>query len=123
MKALVLVFLGGGTGSLLRYMISKWVPTIQTGFPYATLMVNILGSLLIGILLGWFSKNQSISQNTLLLVGTGFCGGFTTFSAFAFENQLFLKNGDITTFALYTIASITLGILVVFLGVWLVKLF
>ena len=121
MKNLLLVFVGGGFGSVLRYAIGKYFNASQHGFPYGTFAVNILGSLLIGIILGLAAKNNSISQSQTLLLATGFCGGFTTFSAFAFENHVFLKNGDFTSLAIYTIASFALGILAVFLGLYIIK--
>ena len=121
MKNLLLVFVGGGFGSVLRYVIGKYFNATQYGFPYGTFAVNILGSLLIGIILGLAVKNNSISQSQTLLLATGFCGGFTTFSAFAYENHVFLKNGDFINFASYTIASFVLGFLAVFLGLYLVK--
>ena len=121
MKQILLVFLGGGLGSSLRYLISKWLNTSQDDFPYGTFAVNILGSLLIGIILGLSVKNNSLSESQTLLLATGFCGGFTTFSAFAYENHLFLKSGDFTTFALYTFSSFIVGFLAVFGGMYMVK--
>ena len=121
MKNLLLVFVGGGFGSVLRYAIGKYFNATPHGFPYGTFAVNILGSLLIGIILGLAAKNNSISQSQTLLLATGFCGGFTTFSAFAFENHVFLKHGDFTSLAIYTIASFVLGILAVFLGLYIIK--
>ena len=123
MKQLLLVFLGGGAGSVLRFVFGKFLNNPQTGIPFGTFAANILGSLLIGLILGWAAKNESISQHTLLFLATGFCGGFTTFSTFAYENHIFLKNGDFGIFALYTLASFVIGFLAVFLGIWLVKLF
>lgn len=123
MKPLLLVFLGGGLGSTLRYGLSKYLNSTITGIPYGTFAANILGSLLIGIILGIAAKNDSISQNTMLLLATGFCGGFTTFSTFAYENHVFLKSGDFGMFALYTIASFVIGFGAVFLGIWAVKFF
>lgn len=121
MKQLFLVFIGGGFGSVLRYGIGKYLNNPETGIPYGTFVANILGSLLIGIILGLAAKNNALSQNQTLLLATGFCGGFTTFSSFAYENHVFLKGGDFTSFALYTIASFVIGFLAVFLGLFLAK--
>ncbi|QTD37185.1 fluoride efflux transporter CrcB [Polaribacter batillariae] len=121
MKQLILVFVGGGFGSVLRYLIGKFLNDAETGIPYGTFIANILGSLLIGFILGYAVKNEALSQNHTLLLATGFCGGFTTFSTFAYENHVFLKSGDFTSFAFYTIASFVVGFLAVFAGMYLVK--
>jgi len=121
MKQALLVFIGGGFGSVARYFLSKIVNTTAGGIPYGTFFANILGSLLIGVFLGMALKNQSLSTNQTLLLATGFCGGFTTFSTFAYENYMFLKSGDFITFTLYTIASFTLALLAVFFGMYLAK--
>ncbi|MGC1204134.1 MAG: fluoride efflux transporter CrcB [Flavobacteriaceae bacterium] len=121
MKQILLVFLGGGFGSVLRYIIGKYLNNAENGIPYGTFVTNILGSLLIGLILGFAAKNDTLSQNQTLLLATGFCGGFTTFSTFAYENHVFLKSGDFTSFAIYTIASFVIGFLAVFAGMYLVK--
>tara|TARA_R110002050_G_scaffold247035_1_gene384841 strand:+ start:527 stop:892 length:366 start_codon:yes stop_codon:yes gene_type:complete len=121
LKQIILVFLGGGFGSALRFIISKWLNNTETGIPYGTFAANIVGSLLIGIILGLAAKNETLSQSQTLLLATGFCGGFTTFSTFAYENHVFLKSGDFMSFAIYTIASFVVGFLAVFLGMFLVK--
>ncbi|WP_417860203.1 fluoride efflux transporter CrcB [Winogradskyella sediminis] len=121
MKQLIFVFLGGGFGSVLRFIIGKWLNNSETGIPYGTFVANIIGSLLIGIILGLAAKNDTLSQSQTLLLATGFCGGFTTFSTFAYENHVFLKSGDFMSFAIYTVASFVVGFLAVFLGMWLVK--
>ena len=121
MKQLILVFVGGGFGSTLRFLIGKWLNNSESGIPYGTFVANILGSLLIGFILGMAAKNDALTQNHTLLLATGFCGGFTTFSAFAYENHVFLKSGDFMSFAFYTIASFIVGFLAVFLGMFLVK--
>lgn len=121
MKSILLIFLGGGFGSVLRYMIGKYLNNAENGIPYGTFAANILGSLLIGIILALAAKNNTLSQNQTLLLATGFCGGFTTFSTFAYENHVFLKSGDFTSFAIYTIASFIVGFLAVFFGMYLVK--
>ncbi len=121
MKNFLLIFLGGGLGSILRYLIGYSLNSTQTGIPYGTFAANVIGSLLIGIILGFSLKNNSLSEGTILFLATGFCGGFTTFSSFAYENHIFLKSGDFMNFALYTIASFALGFAAVFFGIWLVK--
>jgi CrcB protein len=121
MKQLFLVFIGGGFGSVLRFIISKYLNNVESGIPYGTFLVNIVGSLLIGIILGLAAKNNTLSQSQTLLLATGFCGGFTTFSTFAYENHIFLKSGDFTSFAVYTIASFVIGFSAIFLGLFLVK--
>ena len=121
MKNVLLVFIGGGFGSVARYLLGKLLNSPESGIPFGTFAANILGSLLIGIILGLAAKNESLTQEQTLLLATGFCGGFTTFSTFAYENHVFLKNGDFMTFALYTIASFILAFLAVFAGIYLSK--
>ncbi|WP_348722836.1 fluoride efflux transporter CrcB [Tenacibaculum sp. 190524A05c] len=121
MKQLLLVFIGGGFGSVLRFLLGKMLNNSDTGIPIGTFLANILGSLLIGCILGLAAKNDSLTQNQMLLLATGFCGGFTTFSTFAYENHVFLKSGDFLSFGLYATASFALGIVAVFFGIFLVK--
>ena len=121
MKNLVLVFIGGGFGSVLRYLLGKWLNNTNDGIPYGTFAANILGSLIIGFILGYAAKSDVLNQNHTLLLASGFCGGFTTFSTFAYENHVFLKSGDFMSFALYTIASFVVGFLAVFAGMYLIK--
>ncbi len=122
MKALLLVFLGGGLGSAARYLISKNLNIAGFPFPFGTFAVNITGSLLLGFILGLALRSGQLSNNTLLFLATGFCGGFTTFSTFAVENQGLLKSGDYFNFALYTFGSITVGFSAIFVGLYLSKL-
>jgi len=121
MKQLLLVFIGGGVGSALRFGVGKWLKVPPGAFPISTFGVNLLGCFIIGFLMGWGFKNQALNENQSLLLITGFCGGFTTFSAFAAENQLFLKNGDYVPFLIYTLASLIIGVLAVIFGLFISK--
>ncbi|RZT00213.1 fluoride efflux transporter CrcB [Aquimarina brevivitae] len=122
-KHLLYIFIGGGLGSVLRYLISKTANNPENLIPYGTLTVNVVGSLLIGVVMGFALKNSSAYQPLILTVATGFCGGFTTFSAFSFENYVLLKNGDYLSFMIYFSLSLLLGIIAVVTGVFLVKNF
>ena len=79
MKQALLVFLGGGLGSVLRYWMSLKLNNFENGIPYGTLLANVLGSLIIGIIFGYSAKSGLLNENHSLLLATGFCGGFTTF--------------------------------------------
>lgn len=122
MKQFLLVFLGGGIGSGLRYLLSKILNPYISNFFVGTFGVNILGCLIIGIILGLSAKSTALSNNTILFITIGFCGGFTTFSSFALENYGMLREGQITSFLLYTVSSILVGVLAVALGLWLSKI-
>ena len=116
MKNFLLVFIGGGFGSSLRYIISISLSQHSKIFPFSTFLVNIIGCFLIGLILGYSQKEYSISQNQMLLLTTGFCGGFTTFSAFAKENLKLIEDGEIFNFSIYLFGSIIIGILAVYVG-------
>ncbi|MEO9894646.1 fluoride efflux transporter CrcB [Aurantibacter sp.] len=122
MKQLLLVFLGGGLGSALRYAIAKSFNGYFQHFYLGTFLVNIIGCLIIGFILGLSAKNNYVNENYTLLLATGFCGGFTTFSSFAFEKHTLISAGEYLNFSIYTISSIVVGILAVVLGLWLSKL-
>lgn len=122
MKAAFLVFLGGGIGSTLRYLIYKFMGYTTYPVFISTLLINVTGSLLLGILLGYSLKQGNWSENSLLFLATGLCGGFTTFSTFAFENQALLRAGDYLNFSIYTFGSIFLGIIAIFAGLFLSRL-
>lgn len=121
MKHLALVFVGGGLGSVLRFLVGHFLNNSPTMFPYGTFLVNVVGSLLIGFIMGLAFKNNNLSSESVLLFAIGFCGGFTTFAAYAYENHMYLKSGDYMSFAVYSLSTLVLGFAMVFLGMWLVK--
>ncbi len=121
MKSFLLVFLGGGLGSSLRYLVTIAMNQYSKVLPFGTFTVNMLGCLLIGLILGYAQKENTLTSNQTLLLATGFCGGFTTFSAFANENLELIKNGEIFNFSVYTICSILVGVLAVFIGFYLIN--
>lgn len=119
MKQFLLVFVGGGLGSMARFGLAKILP--NSAFPFGTFSANMLGCILIGGILGYYLNHQNVSQNTILILATGFCGGFTTFSAFAYENLSLLKEGNYGMFLIYALGTVILGILSVVAGIWLSK--
>lgn len=121
-KDILLVGLGGGVGSVARYLCQRYLyAAYPHAFPFGTLLVNFLGCFLIGLLLGLMEKGSIVKPELRLLLVTGFCGGFTTFSAFAADNIQLLKDGRLLYFTIYTVASVVLGILATFVGLSIVK--
>lgn len=122
MKSILLVGLGGAVGSMLRYFTtSTFNRVVNTTFPIGTFAVNIIGCVLIGILVSAAEKNQLINNDVRLLLITGFCGGFTTFSTFSHENIQLLNTGNFTSLSINIIASVALGIAGVWLGLNIIK--
>jgi fluoride exporter len=120
---ILIVGLGGGAGSILRYLCQKWINEYyQHNFPLATFFVNVSGCFLIGVFYALGERGNILSPQTRLLLVTGFCGGFTTFSTFAFESMNLLRTGDTFYFFLYAIGSMVLGIAAVYLGSFIIKL-
>jgi fluoride exporter len=112
-RQLLLVAVGGAAGSVLRFLCQRALNNPH--FPYGTLAVNVAGCLLIGILFGFFQKAMLSSPIYLLLV-SGFCGGFTTFSAFTQESIVLLTQQRWTLFLFYVLGSVTAGLLATFAG-------
>ncbi len=121
-KSLLIVGLGSFCGGALRYYISTLMKSAcGQGFPWGTLSVNLVGCLLIGLLLGIFSRCGVQSNSWSLLLTVGLCGGFTTFSTFANESLQMLQSGNTLNLLIYILASVIVGIALVALGYWLVK--
>ena len=122
------VALGGGIGALLRYQMGRamtaWLgPATIGAFPFATLAVNTLGSLLMGALAGWLARNGSGGEQARLLIGVGLLGGFTTFSAFSLEMVLLIERGQFMLALLYVMLSVGLGITGLVLGLNAMRMF
>src|SRR5688572_7460799 len=117
----IIVGVGGFLGSALRYLSVQWVDRkMNSIFPYGTLLVNVLGSLILGLIVG-YSLRVNMPPNWRLFLSAGFCGGFTTFSAFAFENVTLLQQKMIGTSLAYTAISVGAGFLAMALGIMLGK--
>lgn len=121
-RSLIIVALGGGMGSALRFLASKFVQDNMAGiFPYPTLAVNVIGCLLIGIFYGLSSRGSLGGDSAKLLLTTGLCGGFTTFSTFCNENLSLMRGGHAFTTLLYTGGGIMLGFIAVAVGYWIAE--
>jgi CrcB protein len=121
-KNILLVGLGGATGSVLRFLCQKWIGSISNlSFPLGTFLVNIVGCFLIGLLFSYSVRNESFSYNTQLLLMTGLCGGFTTFSAFTLEGMGLLKEDKTGLFLLYIGGSVIVGLFATWLGIRIAK--
>ncbi|GAP72736.1 fluoride efflux transporter CrcB [Candidatus Symbiothrix dinenymphae] len=117
MKQILLVGLGGGVGSILRFLASKWLmQSDKCGFPWATFLVNVLGCLLIGLLIGWSQRHNALDADMRALLVAGFCGGFTTFSTFSLENVQLFQTGQYATLVLYISATLIIGLAAVYAG-------
>ena len=116
-KSIFFVGIGGAIGSVMRYLLGVVSTHYFKGtFPIATFITNFLGCLIIGLLIGYFGKNNEINPQLKLLLITGFCGGFTTFSTFAAENVQLLENGNYGLLFANVAGSVVLGIGGVILG-------
>lgn len=122
-KDIFYVGIGGGIGSILRFIASRLVARyVAAEWLFAgTLVVNMTGCFLIGLLSGWMLAHQPENQSFRLLLIVGFCGGYTTFSTFAFENLRLIETNQWGLFALYTFTSVLVGLLAVWGGMKLVS--
>lgn len=121
-RTLLVVALGGGIGSALRFIVSKAVSENMDGtFPYPTFAVNIAGCLLIGLFYGLSSRGSLGGNSVKMLLTTGLCGGFTTFSTFCNENLALLRGGNAVAALLYAGLSVMLGFMAVAAGYWIAE--
>ncbi|MBK7443388.1 MAG: fluoride efflux transporter CrcB [Bacteroidetes bacterium] len=122
MQLVLLIGLGGFLGTIARYLTGQLIlRQVTPSFPYSTLIVNLFGCFLIGLIYGWFEKQHLATNDWKLMLTAGFCGGFTTFSAFSIENIQLLRDGHFGMSILYIFSSILLGLLLTIGGITLVK--
>jgi fluoride exporter len=115
--AFVLIFVGGGFGSMLRHAVNLASAALfGVNFPYGTILVNIAGSFAMGLIAGWFALRGQGGQMMSLFLTTGILGGFTTFSAFSLDAALLWERGQAATAVLYVVGSVIVAIISVFVG-------
>lgn len=121
-KLLAYIALGSAAGGIARYLIGVVVQSrASIGFPIATLLINVSGSLLLGFLIRYYVVSPSISPEFRAMITTGLCGGYTTFSAFSFETASLIEDGDYGRASLYIGLSVALSIAATFGGFAIAK--
>jgi CrcB protein len=120
----LIVFLGGGIGAALRHGVNvASARQFGSDFPYGTLLINVTGSLIMGMAAGYFAFKGDASQSLRLFLTTGILGGYTTFSAFSLDAALLYERGALGPAAVYVLASVALSIAGLFAGLWLIRSF
>ena len=120
----VIVFLGGGLGAMMRHGVNlATARLLGSAFPWHTFFINITGSLVMGLIAGWFALKAGASQDWRLFLTTGILGGYTTFSAFSLDAALLYERGELGQAAFYVVGSVLLSIAGLFAGLWLVRAF
>ena len=110
------VVIGGFIGSICRYLVGLIPLKENSGFPFKTLCINIVGAFVLGMLSAYAAKNPNVNPRLMLLLKVGVCGGFTTFSTFAYESTSLFTTGKSAMALAYVLISVTAGILAVFLA-------
>lgn len=122
LRTILIVGSGGFIGSVMRYLVQIWVEKgLMSTFPWGTFVANITGSFIIGVVFALAEKGNVLNTEWRMFLAVGICGGFTTFSSFAYNNLTLLKEQAYTSFFLNLGGSLFLGILAVYLGIILAK--
>lgn len=117
----IIVGIGGFVGAICRYLVGLIPLKEESVFPIKTFLINILGSFIIGMIAALAVKNNSINPRVILFLKVGICGGFTTFSSFVLETNTLWENGNMATAFLYSILSVSVGLIAVFAGQEIIK--
>lgn len=118
----LVVFFGAGIGGMLRHAVNVIAPRLLgLAFPYGTVAINVSGSLVMGLLIGYFASQHDPGQTWRLFLTTGIIGGYTTFSAFSLETVLLYERGELLLSALYVLGSVVLSIAALFAGLFLTR--
>ncbi len=121
LKVLFLVGTGGFIGTVARYLVSlPFQARNENAFPWHTFIVNVVGCVLLGFLVGYFEKNAATSNDVKMFLTMGICGGFTTFSAFTLEGMKMLKNAQVSMYFLYSFASVGVCLFAIFISYYLI---
>jgi len=119
MRSLLMVFIGGGLGSVVRFSLGKWISTLHTHhFPYGTLLANVIACFILGVVIGLADHRQFFSPNARLFWTVGFCGGFSTFSTFSQETFYLLQGGFTLSSIIYVIFSLIFCVAAVYMGLF-----
>jgi CrcB protein len=122
MKSILLIAIGGAIGSVCRYLLSVYMTRhVPMAYPLGTMIVNLSGCLVIGLLYGLAARHAWMTLEWRLFLVTGICGGYTTFSSFSYESFLLIKEGNYGYFFLYVLGSVVLGLLATAGGFWIAK--
>ena len=123
LKTLLIIGLGGAIGSMLRYLTSLFVARYwENHFPLATFITNVIGCFLIGLFIGFLEKQQLANSDLKWFLITGFCGGYTTFSTFGYENFNLLQNQNMGIAFAYIASSVIIGLIAVWFGLFVAKM-
>ena len=118
MKEVGLIFVGGGLGSVVRFLLGRWVTTWhQLNFPLGTLVVNVVACFVLGLVVGLIDHRQAFSPEARVFWAVGFCGGFSTFSTFSYETLLLFQQPNLLSGMLYIVMSVALCIGATMVGI------
>ncbi len=123
MMPIIYIAAGGAAGAVLRYLSTSAATTwFGHGFPYGTMLVNVFGSLGMGLLIGWLAKHSAGAETLRYLIAVGFLGGFTTFSAFSLDVVTLFERDQMISAMLYIIGSVSLSVIALFAGLYVMRI-